>query len=61
MLVSFVLQVFFIPRTYFNMDDIDLFEDLQAIENLELLEMDAEIVHNAREALNPFQRESHIF
>jgi len=43
------------------MDDIDLFENLQAIENLELLEMDAEIVHNAREALNPFQRKSHIF
>jgi len=41
------------------MDDLDLFEDLQAIENLEFIEMDAEIVHNAREALNPFQSESH--
>lgn len=59
-LVSFVLQVFFIARRqYFNMDDLHLFEELQAIENLELIEMDAEIVHNAREALNPFQRESH--
>ncbi|KAL5237402.1 hypothetical protein ACI65C_004812 [Semiaphis heraclei] len=37
------------------MDDLHLFEELQAIENLELIEMDAEIVHNAREALNPFQ------
>lgn len=42
------------------MDDLDLFENLQAINNLELLEMDAaDIVHNAREALDPFQRKSH--
>jgi len=41
------------------MDDLDLFEDLQAIENLELLEMDAEIVYKSREVLNPFQRELH--
>jgi len=39
------------------MDDLDLFENLQAIENLEVIEMDAEIVQISREALMPFQRE----
>ncbi|XP_008179271.1 putative nuclease HARBI1 [Acyrthosiphon pisum] len=37
------------------MDDLDLFENLRAVENLEIIEMDAEIVRNSREALNPFQ------
>lgn len=42
------------------MDDLDLFENLRAVENLEIIEMDAEIVRNSREALNPFQRESYF-
>ncbi|CAI6345177.1 unnamed protein product [Macrosiphum euphorbiae] len=37
------------------MDDLDLFGNLQAVENLEIIEMDAEIIRNSREALNPFQ------
>ncbi|KAL5232614.1 hypothetical protein ACI65C_000024 [Semiaphis heraclei] len=37
------------------MDDIDLFENLQAIENLEVIELDAEIIRNSRGLLNPFQ------
>lgn len=39
------------------MDDLDFLENLQAIENLNELEIDAEIVVDRnRESLDPFQR-----